>query len=206
MNLTPRQLKIVRFIRDYVAEHEIPPTMQEIADHLGVSRPTVFEHIEALEARGAIRRQRTISRGIELAPELAAEMRPVRLAGLRLPLVGRIAAGRPIEAVEETEVLDVETLFRGRVGETFALQVRGNSMIDEQIRDGDYVIVEKRDDASNGETVVALIDDSEATLKKFYRDLGRIRLQPANPTMEPIFVEADRVSIQGVVIGVLRKY
>ena len=206
MNLTPRQLKIVRFIRDYVAEHEIPPTMQEIADHLGVSRPTVFEHIEALEARGAIRRQRSISRGIALAPELAAEMRPVRLAGLRLPLVGRIAAGRPIEAVEDTEVLDVETLFRGRVGETFALQVRGNSMIDEQIRDGDYVIVEKREDARNGETVVALIDDTEATLKKFYRDVGRIRLQPANPTMEPIFVEAARVRIQGVVIGVLRKY
>jgi len=206
MNLTPRQLEIVRFIRDYVAEHEIPPTMQEIADHLGVSRPTVFEHIEALEARGAIRRRRTISRGIELAPELAAEMRPVRLAGLRLPLVGRIAAGRPIEAVEDTEVLDVETLFRGRLGETFALQVRGNSMIDEHIRDGDYVIVEKRDDARNGETVVALIDDSEATLKKFYRDMDRIRLQPANPTMEPIFVEADRVRIQGVVIGVLRKY
>jgi repressor LexA len=206
MNLTPRQLEIVRFIRDYVAEHEIPPTMQEIADHLGVSRPTVFEHIEALEARGAIRRRRTISRGIKLAPELAAEMRPVRLAGLRLPLVGRIAAGRPIEAVEDTEVLDVETLFRGRLGETFALQVRGNSMIDEHIRDGDYVIVEKRDDARNGETVVALIDDSEATLKKFYRDMDRIRLQPANPTMEPIFVEADRVRIQGVVIGVLRKY
>ena len=206
MNLTPRQLKIVRFIRDYVAEHEIPPTMQEIADHLGVSRPTVFEHIEALEARGAIRRRRTISRGIELAPELAAEMRPVRLAGLCLPLVGRIAAGRPIEAVEDTEVLDIEALFRGRVGETFALQVRGNSMIDEQIRDGDFVIVEKRDDARNGDTVVALIDESEATLKKFYRDMDRIRLQPANPTMEPIFVEAARIRIQGVVIGVLRKY
>ena len=206
MNLTPRQLQIVKFIRAYAAEHEYVPTMQEIADHLGVSRPTVFEHIEALEARGAIKRQRTKSRAIELAPELLGKPREVRLRGARLPLVGRIAAGAPIEAIEETEVLDIESLFRGRTGEVFALQVRGNSMIDEQIRDGDFVIVEKRDDARNGETVVALIDDAEATLKKFYHDVGQVRLQPANPTMEPLFVDPERVRIQGVVIGVLRKY
>ena len=207
MNLTPRQLTIVKFIRTYVAEHEYAPTMQEIADHLGVSRPTVFEHIEALEARGAIKkRQRTRSRAIELVPELLSRPHEVRIEGFQLPLVGRIAAGQPIEAIEETEVLDIEALFRGRTGDVFALQVRGNSMIDEQIRDGDFVIVEKRDDARNGETVVALIDDCEATLKKFYYDVGQIRLQPANPTMEPIFVDASRVRIQGVVIGVLRKY
>ena len=206
MNLTPRQLDIVKFIRAYAEEHEYVPTMQEIADHLGVSRPTVFEHIEALEARGAIKRQRTKSRAIELAPELLGHRREVRLQGAKLPLVGRIAAGAPIEAIEENEVLDIESLFRGRTGEVFALQVRGNSMIDEQIRDGDFVIVEKRDDARNGETVVALIDDAEATLKKFYHDVGQIRLQPANPHMEPIFVDPERVRIQGVVIGVLRKY
>ena len=206
MNLTPRQLQIVKFIRTYVAEHEYAPTMQEIADHLGVSRPTVFEHIEALEARGAIKRQRTRSRAIELVPELLSEPHEVRIEGFQLPLVGRIAAGSPIEAIEDTEVLDIEALFRGRTGDVFALQVRGNSMIDEQIRDGDFVIVEKRDDARNGETVVALIDDAEATLKKFYYDVGQIRLQPANPTMEPIFVDPERVRIQGVVIGVLRKY
>jgi len=206
MNLTPRQLEIVKFIRTYVAEHEYAPTMQEIADHLGVSRPTVFEHIEALEARGAITRHRTRSRSIELVPELLSQPHEVRIDGFQLPLVGRIAAGQPIEAIEETEVLDIEALFRGRTGDVFALQVRGSSMIDEQIRDGDFVIVEKRDDARNGETVVALIDDAEATLKKFYHDVGQVRLQPANPRMEPLFVDPERLRIQGVVIGVLRKY
>jgi len=206
MNLTPRQLEIVRFIRDYTAEHGYAPTMQEMADQLGVSRPTVFEHIEALEAKGALRRERQRSRAIELSAQVfTAAGRPV-FGGLQLPLLGRIAAGCPIEAIEDTEVLDVESLFRGRVGEVFALRVRGNSMIDEQIRDGDYVVVEKRENASNGETVVALIDNAEATLKKFYHDVGQVRLQPANPTMEPIFLDPDRVRIQGIVIGVLRKY
>ena len=199
MNLTPRQLEIVSFIRDYFADKGYAPTMQEIADHLGVSRPTVFEHIEALEAKGALQRQALRSRGIELAPELAGKVSA-------LPLVGRIAAGQPIEAIEEPEVLDLESLFRGRPGETFVLQVRGNSMIEEQIRDGDYVIVEKRHDARNGETVVALLDNGEATLKKFYREPDRIRLQPANAALRPIYVDPDGVRIQGVVIGVLRKY
>ena len=197
MNLTPRQLKIVRFIRDYVAEHEIPPTMQEIADHLGVSRPTVFEHIEALEKKKVLARKPTLARGVALAPEYSPE-------AARLPLVGRIAAGAPIEAIEDTELLDLENLFRGRPGETFALQVRGDSMIDEQIRDGDYVVVQKRPTARDGETVVAILPNGEATLKKFYKEKGRIRLQPANPTMQPIY--APTVTIQGVVIGVLRKY
>ena len=199
MNLTPRQLEIVRFIRDFVAQHEYAPTMQEIADHLGVRRPTVFEHIEALQAKGALKRQPTRTRTIELAEEFQEDRRPLRL-------MGRIAAGRPIEAVEDPEVLDIESLFRGRTGETFVLQVRGESMIEEQIRNGDYVIVERREEARNGETVVALVDDGEATLKKFYREPGRIRLQPANAAMEPIYVESSRVRIQGVVIGILRKY
>ena len=197
MNLTRRQHDVVEFIRDYVAENTYAPTMQEIADHLGVSRPTVFEHIEALEARGALKRQALLSRAIELAPELSG--RPTAL-----PLVGLIAAGSPIEAVEDTEILDLEELFQGRVGETFVLQVRGDSMIDEQIRDGDYVIVEKRSQARNGETVVALLEDGDATLKTFYREKGRIRLQPANEMMKPIYVKTCR--IQGIVIGVLRKY
>jgi len=197
MNLTRRQHDVVEFIRDYVAENAYAPTMQEIADHLGVSRPTVFEHIEALEARGALTRQALLSRAIELAPELSG--RPTAL-----PLVGLIAAGSPIEAVEDTEILDFEELFQGRVGETFVLRVRGDSMIDEQIRDGDYVIVEKRAQARNGETVVALLEDGDATLKTFYREKGRIRLQPANEKMKPIYVKTCR--IQGIVIGVLRKY
>jgi repressor LexA len=149
MNLTARQFQIVQFIRDYVAEAGYAPTMQEIADHLGVSRPTVFEHIEALQAKGALHREPTLSRAIELAPQFAPKA--------ALPLVGLIAAGRPIEAVQDNEVLDIEGLFQGRPGETFVLRVRGESMIDEQIRDGDYVIVEKRTQARNGETVVALL-------------------------------------------------
>ena len=196
-NLTPRQLQIVRFIQNYWVEHEYAPTMQEIADHLGVSRPTVFEHIEAMEKKKVLSREPTLARSVVLAPEYAPE-------GTRLPLVGRIAAGSPIEAIEDTEVLDLESLFCGRPGETFALQVRGDSMIDEQIRDGDYVIVQKRPTARDGETVVAILPDGDATLKKFYKEKGRIRLQPANETMQPIY--APNVTIQGVVIGVLRKY
>jgi repressor LexA len=197
MNLTPRQHDIVVFIREYVAEYDYAPTLQEIADHLGVSKPTVFEHIRALEARGALTTEPTLARSIELAPELASP-------GAKLRLIGRIAAGSPIDAVEDPEVIDLEELFTGRRGETYVLQVRGTSMIDEQIRDGDYVVVEKRDTARDGETVVALLEDGSATLKKLYRDRGRVRLQPANPALEPIYV--DDVQVQGVVIGVLRKY
>ncbi|MBE3134298.1 MAG: transcriptional repressor LexA [Acidobacteria bacterium] len=197
MNLTRRQHDIVQFIRDYVVAEGYAPTMQEIADHLGVSRPTVFEHIEALQAKGALMREALRSRAIQLALELAA--RPGSF-----PLVGLIAAGSPIEALEQADVLDLDDLFRGRPGETFVLQVRGESMIDEQIRDGDFVIVEKRQQARNGETVVALLPGGEATLKKFYKEKGHIRLQPANPTMKPIVV--DEVEVQGVVIGVIRKY
>jgi len=196
-NLTPRQLDIVKFLADYSVEHGYAPTMQEIGDHLGVSRPTVFEHIEALEKKDVIRREPTLARSISLVPEPEE-------TGAVFPLVGRIAAGKPIEAIEDAELVDLESLFRGRAGETFVLEVRGNSMIDEQIRDGDYIIVEKRGTARNGETVVALLPEGDATLKKFYKEKGRIRLQPANLAMEPIYV--DDVQIQGIVIGVLRKY
>lgn len=196
-NLTPRQLDIVKFLADYSVEHGYAPTMQEIADHLGVSRPTVFEHLGALEKKGVIRREPTLARSISLVPEPEE-------TGAVFPLVGRIAAGKPIEAIEDAELVDLESLFRGRAGETFVLEVRGNSMIDEQIRDGDYIIVEKRGTARNGETVVALLPEGDATLKKFYKEKGRIRLQPANLAMAPIYV--DDVQIQGIVIGVLRKY
>ena len=196
-NLTPRQHQIVRFIQDYWVEHEYAPTMQEIADAFGVSRPTIFEHIEALEKKKVLTREPTLARSVVLAPGYSPD------AG-QLPLVGRIAAGAPIEAIEDTELLDLESLFRGRPGETFALQVRGDSMIDEQIRDGDYVVVLKRPTARDGETVVAILPGGDATLKKFYKEKGRIRLQPANPTMQPLYV--PNVTIQGVVIGVLRKY
>ncbi len=148
MNLTPRQLEIVKFIREYSAANGTSPTMQEIADHLGIRRPTVFEHLKALEARGAITKKPILSRTIELAPELSfggpvQPRRPHRRRPAHRGHRGPRGPGR-------------RGPLRGRTGETFALQVVGNSMIDEQIRDGDYVIVEKRDSADNGETVVAL--------------------------------------------------
>ena len=132
-------------------------------------------------------------------------MEEVRPSAVEIPLLGRVAAGFPIEAVETRSALSIPEDMLG-TRETFALQVRGDSMIDEQIRDGDYVIVEKRETAENGETVVALVRSAETTLKKFYREGRMVRLQPANPSLAPIRVPAGEVAIQGVVIGVIRKF
>ena len=197
--LTPKQLRILTLIRDFQRKHGYSPTMQEIADTLGVTKVTVFEHVSGLEKKGLLRRSRHRARSLELTSRVSFPDEP----STTLPLVGHIAAGQPIEAVESHEQIDLEELFATRAG-AYVLKVRGNSMIDEQIRDGDYVIVERRDTARNGETVVALLEDDEATLKKYYKEGNRIRLQPANPAFEPIFVE--NVQIQGVVIGVLRTY
>ena len=198
-DVTPRQLEILRHIRDYRDRCGYSPTLQEIGDHLKLTKVTVFEHIEALVRKGALRRGgKHKARSLRLAPDFAFPEDELT----RLPLVGRIAAGRPIEAIEDIETLDLEGLF-DRPGERFALRVAGDSMVDEQIRDGDYVICEQRQTARDGETVVALLDDGEATLKKLYREKGRVRLQPANPSYKPIYV--DRVDIQGVVIGVVRR-
>jgi repressor LexA len=199
MNLTPKQLKVLRFLRKFRAAHEYAPTLGEIAQSFGVSKITALQHLRALEKRGAIRRSRYQSRSIEIC-EPARRSPP----GGRLPLAGTIAAGAPIEAIEEREALDLSELIRGRA-EPFLLRVRGDSMIEEQIRDGDYVICERRSTAVNGETVVAVLPTGEATLKKFHLEPdGRIRLQPANPKMSPTYPK--RIEIRGVVIGVLRKY
>jgi repressor LexA len=174
---------------------------------MGVSKVTVFEHVEALIKKGALVRQPHKARSLELNPDVQL---PDEARSTRLPLVGTIAAGSPIEAVEDREHLDLESLFAPRssaMGQHFVLRVRGSSMINDQIRDGDYVICEKRDTYRNGQTVVALLDNGEATLKRYYRERdGRIRLQPANEAYEPIWVEPDRVQIQGVVIGLVRTY
>ncbi len=208
MNLTPKQLHILTRIRDLRLAQGYSPTMQELADELDVSKVTVFEHVEALIKKGALVRDPNKARSLEVDPDLELpDDRPTKL-----PLVGTIAAGSPIEAVEDREHLDLEDLFapraaasrRAGTGQTFVLRVRGDSMIDEQIRDGDYVICEKRDTARSGQTVVALLDNGEATLKKFYRERGRIRLQPANEAFEPIWV--DDCQIQGIVVGVVRAY
>jgi repressor LexA len=197
--LTPKQLRILRLIRDYQRKHGYSPTMQEIADVLGVTKVTVFEHVTGLEKKGLLRRSKHRARSLELTPRVAF---PDESEGM-LPLVGHIAAGAPIEAIENPDVVDLGNMFTSSAG-VFALRVRGDSMIDEQIRDGDLVVAERRETARDGETVVALLDDGEATLKKFYHEGNRVRLQPANPAYSPIYV--DRVHIQGVVIGVLRLY
>jgi len=197
---TRRQMEILRFLRDYRDRHGYSPTMQEIADFFGLSKVTVFEHIGALERKGLLLRgAKHKARSLRISPEVTFpdETRPTRI-----PLVGQIAAGAPLEAIEDRQSLDLEEMF-SRPGETFCLRVVGDSMIDEQICDGDYVICERRQEARNGETVVALLEDGQATLKKFYREKGQIRLQPANPNFKPIYVRD--VQIQGVVVGVIRK-
>ncbi|HET9371589.1 MAG TPA: transcriptional repressor LexA, partial [Vicinamibacterales bacterium] len=130
----------------------------------------------------------------------------VKVRAVELPLLGRVAAGTPIEAVQTTETIFVPEDMAGRRGETYVLQVKGDSMIDEQIRDGDFVIVEDRKMADNGEMVIALVGGTDVTLKKLYRDNGRIRLQPANPAMHPILLDPSQVQVQGVVVGVMRRY
>lgn len=205
MNLTPKQLHILRRIRDLRMANGFSPTMQELADELDVSKVTVFEHVEALIKKGALVRQPNKARSLEVNPDIEL---PDEQRNTRLPLVGTIAAGLPIEAIEDQQSLDLEDLFtlpsHSRGTKRFVLQVEGDSMIDEHIRDGDFVVVEQRSVARNGDTVVALLQDGEATLKKFYRRRGRIRLQPANEAYEPIIV--DQCEIQGVVVGVIRTY
>ena len=163
-----------------------------------LTKVTVFEHVGALERKGALLRGgKHKARSLQVSPDFEfSDERPTKVV-----LAGRIAAGRPIEAIEDRQALDLEELL-ARPGETFALRVIGDSMIDEHIREGDYVICERRAEARNGETVVALLQDGEATLKKFYKEKGRIRLQPANPNYKPIHVE--NADIQGVVVAVVR--
>ena len=202
MNLTPRQTDVIVAIRNYRHLHGYSPTMQELADQLGTSKVTIFEHIGALEKKHVIRRDKHKARSLEI---ISDELLPDENRATKLPLLGTIAAGSPIEAVENREELDLEALFKSRNG-VYVLRVRGESMIEDHLCDGDYVVIERRDSARNGEQVVALLDTGEATLKRFYKEGGKIRLQPANKTMEPRIVDAGRCKIQGVVIGVLRSY
>ncbi len=206
MNLTPKQLKILQLIRDHRIMHGYSPTMQELADELGVSKVTVFEHVEALIKKDALRREPNKARSLSLGENAVV---PDEVQPLQFPLVGRIAAGRPIERCEDSDQVDLQQIFGPRIGQragTYALRVEGDSMRDEGILEGDYVLVERRETARNGEQVVALLPDGETTLKTFFRDGGRVRLQPANPAFEPIEVDERECSIRGVVIGVLRTY
>ena len=197
--LTPRQLEILTMIRDFQQSQGYSPTMQELADQLGVTKVTVFEHVGTLVDKGLLRRLPHRARSLEVTSR--AQFPDDNK--LSFPIAGHIAAGQPIEAMSDNDELELSSFFQSRHG-TFVLKVKGDSMIDEQICDGDYVICEKRAEARQGETVVALIEGGEATLKKYYKEKNRIRLQPANANYEPIYV--PEVQIQGVVRGVLRAY
>jgi repressor LexA len=203
MNLTPKQLRILQLIRDWRVRRGYSPTMQELADEIGVSKVTVFEHVEALIKKGALVREPNKARSLSIADGIAVpdESRPTRF-----PLVGKIAAGYPIEKVPEQDEIDLSDLVgRGNRGDsTFALKVEGDSMKDEGILDGDYVLVERSEVARNGDKVVALLPDGQTTLKTFFKEEDFIRLQPANPAYDPIRVRFCQ--IQGIVKGVLRRY
>ncbi|UCF35675.1 MAG: transcriptional repressor LexA [Acidobacteriota bacterium] len=199
MPLTKRQNDILNFIRDYLAEHGYSPALEEIGHHFGIaSLNGVYKHLKVLEERGFIRRLMNRARSIQLVEEHGGEKHS-------LPLLGRIAAGQPIDAISTPEWIDVPENLLTR-GNNYVLRVEGDSMIEEHIQDGDLIIVEQRDYASNGETVVALIDGEQATLKKLYREGRQVRLQPANQSLLPIYVDAEKLRVQGVVVGLMRKY
>jgi repressor LexA len=204
MNLTPKQLKILQLIRDSRIRRGYSPTMQELADEIGVSKVTVFEHVEALIKKGALVREPNKARSLSIADGIAVpdEARP-----LRFPLVGKIAAGYPIEKVADEDEVDLGDLLGPRIGHgdsTFALKVEGDSMKDEGIIEGDYILVERTEIAQNGDKVVALLPDGQTTLKTFFKEDDHIRLQPANIEYDPIRVKFCQV--QGIVRGVVRAY
>jgi repressor LexA len=198
--LTKRQREILDYLNAFIQEHGYAPSLEEIGRKFSLSSlATVHKHLTNLQEKGFIRRAWNRSRSVELVP--------TRTGGraVELPLLGFVAAGTPIEAVPGSETIAVPEDLVGR-RDSYVLRVRGNSMIDEQIRDGDFVIVEDRKTADNGEMVIALVGGHDVTLKKLYRENGRIRLQPANQTMQPFVYDADQVQVQGIVVGVMRRY
>ncbi|MDO8527650.1 MAG: transcriptional repressor LexA [Deltaproteobacteria bacterium] len=197
--LSKRQKQIFDFISKFVDVHAYAPSLEEIASHFKLSAvSTVHYHISELIKKGMLAKRWNAGRSLEVVGHTAS-------LAVVVPLLGVIAAGKPIEAIEQEETIEIPPSLMGRK-DTYVLRVQGDSMIEEHIRDGDYVVVERRDTADNGETVVALLNGNEATLKKFYREKDRIRLQPANPTMSPIYVREEDCTIQGVVIAILRKF
>jgi repressor LexA len=206
MAITKRQRQVYDFISDFVQRQGYSPSFDEIGQGLGLSSlATVHKHISNLEKKGLLTRDYNRSRSIDLlAPKGRLKQAMAVNTTMVLPLMGRIAAGLPIEAVENPETISLADFVRSK--EVFVLEVRGDSMQDEHILSGDYVLVEKSKTAHNGDIVVALVDTTDATLKRFYRDGDKIRLQPSNMNMKPIIVPAASVQIQGRVIGVLRKY
>ena len=206
MAITKRQRQMYDFIADFVQKNQYSPSFEEIGDGLGLSSlATVHKHISNLEKKGLLTRDYNRSRSIDLLPPKGRLKQSMAVnSGTMVPLMGRIAAGQPIEAIERAETISLADFTRSK--DVFALEVRGESMQDEHILDGDYVLVEKTKIAHNGDIVVALVEGTDATLKRFFREGENIRLQPSNAKMKPIIVPARNVEIQGRVIGVLRKY
>ena len=202
MPLTKRQKEILDYLTGFIEENGYAPSFEEIARHFKYgSLATVHEHLSNLERKGYIRKSYNESRSIEMIPETGS------MSETTLPLLGRVAAGLPIEAVADRESLSVPQDMVRSGKDNFVLRVEGDSMIDEQIRDGDYIVVASQSTASDGEVVVALVGGDSATVKRLYREPGnRIRLQPANPSMDPIVVNADDVTVQGVVVGLIRRF
>ena len=197
MHLTKRQRENYEYLKDHIRSRGYAPSIAEIGKQFHLSSPaTVHKHLKHLEEKGLIRKQQNLSRAIEIIPESGNT--------LSYHVLGEIAAGKPIEALDQREVIDL--LPDAGDKDIFVLRVKGNSMIEDHIQNGDYVIVERRNVAENGETVVALIDNDRVTLKRFYREGDRIRLQPSHPNMKPIFVREGDFAVQGVVISVLRKF
>ena len=197
MHLTKRQREIYEYLKDHIRSRGYAPSIAEIGKQFHLSSPaTVHKHLKHLEEKGLIRKQQNLSRAIEIIPESGNT--------LSYHVLGEIAAGKPIEALAQREVIDL--LPDAGDKDIFVLRVKGNSMIEDHIQNGDYVIVERRNVAENGETVVALIDNDRVTLKRFYREGDRRRLQPSHPNLKPIFVREGDFAVQGVVISVLRKF
>jgi len=204
MALTKRQKEVVDFIAKFVDDNGYSPSYEEIAHGLKLaSLATVHKHISALEAKNYLKRGFNRSRSLDLGPRYVQEHR--RQRELEIPLLGKIAAGQPVEAIEHRATLSFADFAGNR--DTYALEVRGDSMIEDHICDGDMILVERTAEVRDGDIVVALVSGLETTLKRFYREAGdRIRLQPANSSLQPIFVSASEVQIQGRLLAVLRKY
>jgi repressor LexA len=207
MALTRRQKELMDFLAEFISRNGYSPSYEEIANGLKLaSLATVHKHIQALQAKNYLRRSFNHSRSLEIGERYFTEEKARQSGtGVAVPLLGRIAAGTPVEAIANPETLQFSDFARQDV--TYALQVRGDSMIEDHICSGDYVLVEKTQSVKNGEIVVALVDGTEATLKRYYREGdGKIRLQPANAAMQPIYVDAAQLEVQGKVLAVMRKY
>jgi repressor LexA len=200
VNPTPRQKQILDFVTRSIERRGFAPSIQEICDHFDLaSTATVHKHLKNLAARGLLNRESHRSRALEVPTAAATE-------AVEIPLLGRVAAGAPIEAISNPDTIAIPADWLGR-GERFALRVRGDSMIDAHIEDGDIVVIERRETARDGETVIALVDDHEATLKVFRTQAdGRVRLEPRNESLKPMVFDAARVRVQGSVVGVLRRF